>query len=191
MNTVKMLAERGYMKDLNHFDVIKNVLKTPNDTHIYSLPITKMPGTESKKFMLNYAPYKISSFTKSYGIKDFIDENHLVPKIIVVSSIADKMLSDIRLNYPFTEVFLEKTLMENIVDHEFVPRHILLSKEEAEEVRKEYLINKKQLPRIYAREPIARYYNMKVGDICKVIRHSGESGYDVIYRIVIPGSATM
>ena len=43
------------------------------------------------------------------------------------------------------------------------------------------------MKKILVNDPVARFYNAKVGDLFKIIRPSITSGKDIDYRIVIPG----
>jgi len=72
----------------------------------------------------------------------------------------------------------------NITHHEYVPKHILLSKEEEDEVLEKYNTSKNKLPKILRTDPIARYYGMKNDQICKIIRKSPEVGEYIYYRLV-------
>ncbi|WP_309492637.1 DNA-directed RNA polymerase subunit H [Candidatus Hecatella orcuttiae] len=73
----------------------------------------------------------------------------------------------------------------NIFNHELVPKHILLSKEEAREVLDRYKIMPYQLPKIKESDPVARALNAKHGDILKILREGGPAGAAVYYRYVI------
>ncbi|MHA1237795.1 MAG: DNA-directed RNA polymerase subunit H [Candidatus Odinarchaeia archaeon] len=75
----------------------------------------------------------------------------------------------------------------NLLEHELVPMHIVLSEEEAEEVLKTYKINRDQLPKLLASDPIAKLINAKPGDIVKIIRKSPTSETFIAYRYVIKG----
>ncbi len=75
----------------------------------------------------------------------------------------------------------------NIFDHVLVPKHILLSKEEAKEVLEKLGIEPWQLPWIKASDPAARALGAKPGDIIKIIRKSPTAGETVAYRYVVPG----
>lgn len=73
----------------------------------------------------------------------------------------------------------------SIFDHVLVPKHILLSKEEAEAVLKKYHVKPYQLPYIKASDPAAKAIGAKPGDIVKIIRRSSTSGEVVVYRYVV------
>mgnify|MGYP000344834906 CR=1 FL=1 len=74
----------------------------------------------------------------------------------------------------------------NIFDHELVPEHILLSKEEAEKVLMRLGVKCNQLPLIRSTDPAVRAIGAKPGDIVKIVRKSKTAGISIIYRYVIP-----
>ena len=73
----------------------------------------------------------------------------------------------------------------NILEHELVPEHIVLSKEEAEKVLEHYNIKPEKLPKILASDPVVRTINAKPGDIIKIIRKSRTAKKAVSYRVVV------
>jgi len=74
-----------------------------------------------------------------------------------------------------------------ILEHELVPKHELLSKEEAVRVLKELGVRPEQLPWIRASDPVARLLGAKPGDIIRVIRKSPTAGVSIAYRFVVVG----
>ncbi|MGC8812323.1 MAG: DNA-directed RNA polymerase subunit H [Candidatus Aenigmatarchaeota archaeon] len=74
-----------------------------------------------------------------------------------------------------------------IEKHELVPKHILLSEKEKEELLKNYGISLKDLPRILSSDPMAKAINAKVGDIIKIIRKSPTAEVSEYYRVVVRG----
>lgn len=81
----------------------------------------------------------------------------------------------------------EKEIKLDILKHELVPKHILLTKEEAEKLRREYRIELYQLPYIRASDPVAKVIGAKPGDVIKILRKSLTAGEAVAYRYVIEG----
>ncbi|MEM2842612.1 MAG: DNA-directed RNA polymerase subunit H [Candidatus Bathyarchaeia archaeon] len=73
----------------------------------------------------------------------------------------------------------------SIFEHELVPKHIVLSKEEAEEALKKYHIKPYRLPYIKKNDPAIKEIGAKPGDIVKIIRKSPTAGEAVVYRYVI------
>ena len=86
----------------------------------------------------------------------------------------------------FTQIFFIDILQNNIVDHSFVPKHILLDKETENAVLKKYVIDsKRKLPYITKYDPMAKYIGMKPGNLCKIIRKSCTAGEYVSYRYCV------
>ena len=75
----------------------------------------------------------------------------------------------------------------NIFEHLLVPKHILLSQEEAEMILTNFKIKPYQMPYIISSDPAARAINAKPGDIIKIIRESPIAGEATTYRYVIQG----
>jgi len=74
-----------------------------------------------------------------------------------------------------------------ILEHELVPKHELLSKEEAVRVLKELGVRPEQLPWIRASDPVARLLGAKPGDVVRIIRKSPTAGVSIAYRFVVVG----
>lgn len=73
-----------------------------------------------------------------------------------------------------------------ILDHELVPKHILLTKEEKKQLLEQLKIRPEQLPWIRASDPVVKLIGAKPGDIVKIIRKSLTAGETVAYRFVVP-----
>jgi len=87
--------------------------------------------------------------------------------------------------YENVEIFLKKNMVFNITHHFLVPQHIVLNDEEANAIIEKYHTDKMEFPKILRSDPIARYYAMKSGQMCKIIRRSPEVGESVSYRICL------
>ena len=75
----------------------------------------------------------------------------------------------------------------NIFDHEFVPKHEILTEEEREKLLAEYKVHPYQLPSIKASDPAITAIGARSGDIVRVIRKSPTAGKYVAYRYVVEG----
>ncbi|CAH6421825.1 DNA-directed RNA polymerase subunit RPB5 [uncultured virus] len=187
-NVVKMLTERKLLNKENLDDNIKNILNIINDDLIYLINIDKLINNLEKNFAIKIIFQKITAMNKSYGMSEFLVNYKKYPKIIIVKDISKKALQYVFNNFTNTEIFLEKELMINIIDHVLVPKHEILEDNDAKEVLTKYNAKKRNMPKILSSDPIARYFNMKSGQICKIIRPSEKSGLTVSYRLVIKGS---
>ncbi|PUA32886.1 MAG: DNA-directed RNA polymerase subunit H [Zestosphaera tikiterensis] len=75
----------------------------------------------------------------------------------------------------------------NVIEHELVPKHEVLSPEEAIKVLKELGVRPDQLPYLRASDPVAVAIGAKPGDIVRITRKSPTAGKIVVYRFVIAG----
>lgn len=186
-NTVKMLTERKSLDKKNLEKNIKTLIETTNDDNSYFINLDNYKNEEDKKVSIRIFPQKISAISKQSGISDHLNKYKDMHKIIVVKGINTKAAQSILNNYPKTEIFMENELMINLVDNVFVPRYEVLDRE-TEDFKtfcELYNCKKRNIPKLYAHDPTARYYNLKKGDIVRVIRVSETSGLSAFYRIVI------
>jgi DNA-directed RNA polymerase subunit H len=73
----------------------------------------------------------------------------------------------------------------NILKHELVPKHEVLSLEEAAELLRRLNIKPAQLPWISIDDPVVRAICAKPGDIIRIIRKSPTAGESIAYRYVV------
>jgi len=73
----------------------------------------------------------------------------------------------------------------NIFSHILVPEHILMTKEEVDELLKKYNVTLNQLPKISVKDPAAKLLDAKTGNVIKIIRKSETAGKSNYYRLVI------
>ncbi len=78
-------------------------------------------------------------------------------------------------------------MSDSILDNILVPKHVILSEIEANEVLEKLKVKPYQLPKILITDPAIKALNqkVKVGDIVKIIRSSPTAGESVAYRAVI------
>ena len=81
----------------------------------------------------------------------------------------------------------KERLFSLILEHEYVPRAEVLSKEEAREVLKRLNAQPWQLPWIRASDPLVKALKARPGNIIKIVRKSPTAGEVVAYRFVVPG----
>ena len=83
----------------------------------------------------------------------------------------------------FTQAFWLDTLIINIIEHEIVPEHRIISKEAKKSLLNIYDIsNYNQLPLIMKTDPVAKFIGMKRGDVCEITLSSQTSGKYKNYR---------
>ena len=198
-----------YKEKENFYKIRKTILEMIEDRGILIPEVEKLTF---EQFCIKYSSNKLDIFindtiknkkiyiyyhndTKSFGKSDFTsivkkitteysDQNInllLILKEKENSAISKELNKDI---YKNVEIFLRKNLLFNITHHTFVPKHILLTEEEAVIIETKYNTTRSKLPNINKDDPIVKYYSMKSGQVCKILRNSPEVGETVYYRAV-------
>ncbi|XP_026133535.1 DNA-directed RNA polymerases I, II, and III subunit RPABC1-like isoform X3 [Carassius auratus] len=116
-----------------------------------------------------------------------MQEENITRAVIVVQTgmtpSAKQSLVDMAPKY-ILEQFLQQELLINITEHELVPEHIVMTREEVTELLARYKLKETQLPRIQSSDPVARYFGLKRGQVVKIIRPSETAGRYITYRLV-------
>lgn len=76
-------------------------------------------------------------------------------------------------------------MKKDILKHELVPDHTILSKSEVKKLIKELNIHIEQLPKIKIDDPVVKAIEAKPGDVLKIIRKSSTAGTFFTYRLVL------
>ena len=188
-NIIKIFKNRGYIKEENVDKYIKKFISDENDDMEYILVLdndTNYNTTiKNKKVYIKIFDYKISSVNKNSPIGEFLSKYNEEYKFLVVETINQKSEKIISHYKTACEIFKIADLKINIVDHILVPKHIVLTQEESKLVLQNYNARKKDMPLISSTDPVARYYNMKPDDICKIERPSIMTCTVPFYRIVV------
>jgi DNA-directed RNA polymerase subunit H (RpoH/RPB5) len=85
----------------------------------------------------------------------------------------------------YITLFNIKRLQYNILDHELVPKHTVLSEEDKQAVLAEYNVTVRQLPEIGRYDPVASLLGMRPGMVCKIARKSKTSIHADYYRACV------
>jgi DNA-directed RNA polymerase I, II, and III subunit RPABC1 len=86
-------------------------------------------------------------------------------------------------NY-FIIIFTLDQLQFNILNHQYVPRHDVVSKSQTADVLKRFNVTDvDQLPNISRYDPVAQAIGIRPGEICKITRPSKTSIMSEYYRI--------
>ena len=84
----------------------------------------------------------------------------------------------------FVNVISIKRLQYNILEHDLVPPHVVLSKSDGLAIKQKYnIMTDKQMPDISRFSPVAQLIGIRPGDICKIIRPSKTAIQTEFYRI--------
>lgn len=121
-------------------------------------------------------------YIESKKKKTIISDNDIInlkrkldnPSVIVIFN--DNISKNLSSKISDTEIFHYKRLLFNPSKHYLVPKHEIINKKDCP-----YDIDK--LPIIDVNEPMARYLNMKINDICKITRTNTNCGTSIYYRL--------
>ena len=72
-----------------------------------------------------------------------------------------------------------------VPDHIYVPKHEIMSKNEAEGVLEKFNCQPTELPLIFVNDPAIIGLGVKPGDMIKISRKSSTAGESIYYRYVV------
>jgi DNA-directed RNA polymerase subunit H (RpoH/RPB5) len=192
-NLLKLLSQQGYdIKDYEEFSV--------NETHIMynnkqlDMMLTSQKEGETKKV---YVKYHLAKTLRRENINDYIDDLYNLEQvltktdtlvIVIKQEPHDTLLNILNQIWEQDGIFIIiynlDRLQFNILDHEYVPKHIILNVDEINEMKKRYNItNNTDLPEISRYDPVAQAIGMRPGQICKIIRPSKTAITADYYRL--------
>lgn len=146
---------------------------------------TNKPGFEIMLGTTRLVYYLASKFRWAEFKKFFEDRPECDLTLIIVKEKVSqnnlKQIAALDIDY---QIFLLKELQFDISKHELVPKHEFISDpEEVKKIMEQFsLKTKHQLPIILKTDPMARWLNLKTGDIVRISRPSQTSGHYVTYR---------
>jgi DNA-directed RNA polymerase subunit H (RpoH/RPB5) len=187
-NIIKMITERGLLKEGNKEKNIDSIINTQSQDNQYKIKLdTKYKDNEY--IIIKLLNYKLISLTNSAqaGLIDFLTQHKNMPGIIVPLGTNKKIEQAFKNNYPLTEIFIQKELMIHVSDMIFIPKHIALTPEEQEEVHIEYKVKQKEMPKVKESDRMIRHLNIKIGSMVKIIRPSDSTVLTPYYRLVMKG----
>lgn len=152
---------------------------------------------ENKKRV--YIKYHLGKTIRQNNIDEIIDDLFNIEKtlekndslIIIIKDIPNDTINGIIKSIWENEgIFITvrgiKTLQFNIFDHEYVPTHEILNKDEITELKKRFnIVNDSMIPEISRFDPVALALLMRPKEICKITRSSKTSITSEFYRICV------
>jgi DNA-directed RNA polymerase subunit H len=73
----------------------------------------------------------------------------------------------------------------NVLKHEMVPEHSIMSEEDVKNLYARYQIGPEQLPKIYHDDPAVLSIGARISDVIKIVRKSMTAGRAESYRLVV------
>jgi|SaaInlV_150m_DNA_4_1039716.scaffolds.fasta_scaffold08007_2 DNA-directed RNA polymerase I, II, and III subunit RPABC1 len=87
----------------------------------------------------------------------------------------------------FAQILWLNSLMFNITEHDLVPKYRIMNLDDKKELLdKLYLDNEKNLPKILVTDPVAKFYGVRIGDLCEIEYTNETNGNNKFYRLCIP-----
>ena len=172
----EMLIDRGVNNE--NLDAISNEeLKIMAKTSkIFSLKV----NDEMSVIYYTNPKFKIND------LKKYLDDSkHII--LIFKEKVNNLNIKNIKENTNvFVEIFMLKELQYNISRHILVPKHeIVHDQGEIDIILDTYQVKKTQLPIIMKTDPMARYLDVKAGEIVKITRNSPSAGEAILYRYCV------
>lgn len=174
---IEMLNDRGIKMDIQT-DAINDIISSNNNRITFEVILNKIKII----YYLNMK-FKWSEMKKVFDNED-PDNKYDLYFLIIKDKISQsnmKLINALNLNI---QIFDIKELQFNITKHILVPKHELIKDEEVvKSLLEQYSLKTKyQMPIILKTDPVAKYYNLKNGDVVKITRHSPSAGEYIIYR---------
>ena len=149
---------------------------------------------EDKKVFVKYL---INTKIRNTSLKSYINEfiesqEDLEPKNIdIIVILKDKpnesLLKVVDDFYSENQIYINliyiKTILFNILEHDYVPEHTKISDEDYKILKQNLNINSKsQLPLISRHDPVSTVLGLRPGDVVKIVRSSKNAGEYLSYR---------
>ena len=83
---------------------------------------------------------------------------------------------------------VDKKVKFDIMNHDLVPLHQIISEKDKNDLLKKYKIEPNQLPKILDTDPVCISIGAKPGQILKIVRKSHTADESFSYRLVIESS---
>jgi len=200
---LEMLAERGYnttpyqnftIDDINIMFNQFQKSKSSASPEAGALDLTFGGENEPK----TYVKYRLDRYRankpilklidKIYGSEEGVLEAGDTLILIVIENInqmmnLEKSLAGLYDEYGyFIQVFNLDILQNNITKLDIIPKHRVLNKKEKEVLLDKFNAKIEDLPVIKRLDPVAKYYAMRPGDICEILRKTETSGIGYYFR---------
>ena len=191
-NQIEMVKARGYDveddlwildSDLTFKNFKKKLIKKYGDYPIRKLMFSEYTKEGSKSLFVFFVGLQEGKQIKLEAIDPFIhkmveeDKEGLLIINSVLSPSALKRLSIITESK--YQIFQEYEFDFNLINHFMVPKHQLLTTEEANVLRKKLNFGPKGIPILPHNDVISQYYNFPVGGIVKIMT---ENDTDILYN---------
>lgn len=142
--------------------------------------------------------YYINKTMKKALLQELINEyydydnkdKNLHSLIVVASNINDTNINIAKEMWEkygeYCALYDLSSLQYNVLEHKFVPKHVKLTTEQKENIKKKYnILEDSQFPEISMFDPVAKAILLRPGDLCEITRYDKISFENKFYRICV------
>ena len=182
-NILEMLSKRIYIdskgdkQPLIDIDTVKRLMTDMGDN------VFLFDANNGIKFAVKIVYYKVSVIRKQSPLDLFLDEYASYKKIIVVQEYSVRKTNEIQKRN--AQIFEEGIMLFDMIKHKDQPEFELLSPKEMAMVKEEYNASEYTMSKMLVNDPVARYFDLSVGDIIRIKRPSPTSGKAIAYRVIV------
>ena len=144
-----------------------------------------------------YVKYHLAKALRSTNIQEYIEELFTIDEvltkdddlmIIIKDEPNETLIKSISAIWDTEQIYVTilaiNRLQFNILNHNLVPKHRVLSDEEGDEIKKKYnIMDNSQMPDISRHSPVAQIIGLRPDKICEIIRSSKTGITSKFYRI--------
>lgn len=187
------LKEQKY--DISNYDEF-SITEIGTMAHNKQLDFVLEQETTKQKVYIKYSIWKTLSHANIhemiedlYNLEQILTKND---KLIIVTKLEpnDTLLNTVKQIFALEGIYIIlyslKRLQFNILEHDLVPKHRILSISEKESMKHKYnIIKDDQLPTISRFDPVAMAICMKPTDICHILRSSQNAIRGDYFRLCV------
>ena len=188
-NILELLESQKY--DINNHNI--NNINEINQMFINN----QLDMLLEKKNKKTYVKYHLGKTLRRENINDYIDDLFNLEQILTKTDtliIVIKMEPNDTLIKCMKQIWEEEgifivlfnidRLQYNILEHDYVPKHVVIDEEEVNMIKDKYnIMDNNQLPKISRFDPVAMAIGIRPSEICKIIRPSKTAIETNYYRI--------
>ena len=184
LNTLKIILKNRGVVDANGFHQVAN---PADDTHMFTYGGVLIVFSEKTRV----------SERELNNLLEFASENEYTSGMVIVTPTrsSDSVLTVLRryvadTQRPLIQIFEMRHLQFDISAHRKVPKHRVISNEEAAAMLKEFHIQDvNKIPKIDCQDPMAKWIGARPGQVIEVLGLCETSGDNRRYRLCVESVA--
>lgn len=195
-----LMSKQGYnTTDYDNFSIneVNAMYQNKQLDLLLEKPIdVKNPNSPKKKIYIRYflaktiRPQNIQEIIDDlFNLEEVLNKNDTL-MIIIKDDMNETLTNVVKHVWEQDGIFIIvqsiKRLQFNILEHDLVPEHRVLTSEEVDVVKKRYnIVDNTQFPDISRFDPVAQVIGIRPGEVCEIIRPSKTAITSYYYRICL------